>query len=86
MTVTGSYRQLQAVAGSYWQLLAVTESTITTMYKFLRSVEYQGNFEVILVTEVTFLGTAKIRYPRGDYLGNSCYPGNWGNYPGVTNF
>ena len=72
--------------GSYWQLPAVTESTITTMYEFLRSVEYRGYVRVILVTRVMFLGTAKIRYPRGDYPGNSCYPGNLGNNPGVMNF
>jgi len=56
------------------------------MYEFLRSVEYRGNVGVILVTRVTFLGTTKIRYPRGDYPGNSRYPGKLGNYPGVMNF
>ena len=56
------------------------------MYEFLRNVEYRGNVGEILVTRVTFWGTVKIRYPRGDYLGNSRDLGNWGNYPGVTNF
>ena len=65
---------------SYW------ESAITTMYEFLHSVEYRSNVGVILVNWVMFLGTTKIRYPRGNYPGNFCYPGNWGNYHGVTNF